>query len=127
MNELLIGLLGGGSLATIVSSLVMSLSNRRKLGADATEIITRAATGVVTRLEQEIVRKQGEHDAEVTELRGKLDRIIREWKDERESVRRTLQLHVAFDQLAIAKLAEAGIVIGMDPPPLLPPLRANLD
>jgi hypothetical protein len=125
-TQVVVAILGTLGVGTILGAVVTGLFNRRKLSADATEIITKAASGVVERLEAELGRKQAEHDAEVHALRADLDRVKSDWADEREAWRRVNQLHVAFDMLAIAKLAEAGIDLGMDPPPLLPPIRADL-
>jgi hypothetical protein len=125
-TELLVGLFGGAGFATIGGSIIAGLFSRRKLGADATEIITRAASGVVQRLEDEVERGHETRLREVAALTAELERVKQEWRDEREDWRRVNQLHVAFDVLAIAKLKEHGVDLGMEPPPLLPPVRANL-
>lgn len=133
-TQLLVGVLASSGLGAIASAILVGLFNKRKLGADATEVLTRAAAGIAERLEKELARKQEEHNAEVSELRDEvragreeLARVKREWRKERDDWRRVNQLHVAFDLLAISKLSEAGIDLGMEPPPLLPPIRANLD
>lgn len=126
MSETVVAILGGLGVGTILAAVVSGLFNRRKLGADATEVITRAAAGVVTSLEAEIARGAAARLAEVSSLTAELARVKADWAAEREDWRRVNQLHVAFDVLAIAKLKEANIDLGMDPPPLLPPIRANL-
>lgn len=146
MSDLVIGLLGGGGIASIVGAIVAGLFARRKLGAEATKIITDAASGVVGMLETQLRAQETAFAVERVDNKTKLDnavqsaqtandkaeacadeteRIKKEWRSEREDWRRVLQLHVAFDHLAIAKLAEHGVDLG-DPPPLLPPLPADL-
>lgn len=126
-TDLVVAILASTSLGAIASSIIAGAFTRRKLGADATEVITRAASGVVERLEAEVKRGVADRAKEVSEITRELTRVKAEWTKEREATRRVLQLHVAFDQLAIAKLAEAGINLGMEPPPLLPPIREQLD
>lgn len=123
-TEIVVALLGGGGIAAIISAVVAGLFSKRKLGAEATEIITKAAAGVVTNMQAEIDRQVRarqdlavEHHAAITALLAGHEREI-------EDVRRTLQLHVAWDTFAVAKLAEVGI--SLPPiPPLLPPIRRD--
>lgn len=126
-TDLVVAILASTSIGAIVSSIIAGVFSKKKLGADATEVITRAASGVVERLEAEVKRGAADRAREVSELTHELARVKAEWAKEREDWRRVNQLHVAFDVLAIAKLAEAGIELGMEPPPLLPPIRAQLD
>lgn len=126
-TDLIVAILASTSLGAIISSIITGAFSKRKLGADATEVITRAASGVVERLEAEVKRGAEARAQEVHELKTELATVKADWAKEREDWRRVNQLHVAFDVLAIAKLSEAGIDLGMEPPPLLPPILANLD
>lgn len=148
--ELIVAVLASLGLGTIGGAIVAAISNRRrlnadtgKLGAEATKIIQEAASGVVVDLQKSIARKEVEWAEEreeahaalvaeraaglvVLEERAAENKALRDaWQRERDDVYRVLQLHVAFDQLAIAKLAEEGIEMP-PPPPLLPPLRSEL-
>lgn len=113
-------LLGAGGLGAIVAAIVTGLFSKRKLGAEATEIITKAAAGVVTNMQSEIDRQvkvnqeqQARHEREMAE-------VMADHKREKEDVRRVLQLHVAWDAIAIAKLADLDVALP-PAPPLLPP------
>jgi hypothetical protein len=123
----MVAILASTAIGAIGAAIVTGLFSRRRLGADAAHIIQQAASGVVLDLRETIKDERAAHDKEVFDLRDDLARLKQEWRDEREAWRRVNQLHVAFDMLAIARLAEAGIDLGMDPPPLLPPIKANLD
>ena len=127
--ELVVGLLGGGGIASIVAAIVAGLFSKKKLGAEATEIITKAAAGVVTSLEAEVKRVERAREDAALQHRLDMSAIMEAHDQEMNEVRRVLQLHVAWDALAIARLAELGV--DMPPaPPLLPaqrPDRPNLD
>jgi hypothetical protein len=110
---LVVGLLTASGFGAIVAAVVAGVFSKRKLGAEATEIITKAAAGVVTNLEREIVRQRESFDREIAEIKADHQR-------EMEDVRRVLQLHVAWDAIAIAKLGELDIHLP-PAPPLLPP------
>lgn len=141
MSDLVIGLLGGGGIASIIGAVIAGLFSKRKLGAEATKIITDAASGVVSDLRTQLDNERLDWNKDRIALEQKATdalamaetnaaetkRIKSEWRAERVEWRRVLQLHVAFDHLAIARLTEAGVDLGMDPPPLLPPLAADLE
>lgn len=151
-TETWIALSSGLGVGTILAAVVAAWAARKrvkaeaaKLGADAVQIFQSASAGLVADYRKQVVEERADHERERAELVGRLDaqsaahaeeraqlnakvdRLVNGWRQERESARRVLQAHVAFDMLAIAKLADAGIDLGMDPPPLLPPIRANLD
>jgi malic enzyme len=122
-TQILIAALGAGSVGAIAAALITGMFSRRRLGSEAAEIITKAAAGVVTQLEGELtrnraamIRMEAEHTQEIAQREE-------EWATEREDIRRVLQLHVAWDAIAIAKMAEVGVELP-PAPPLLPPLRA---
>jgi len=111
-SDVLVQLLGSVVLAAVLGAIINGFLNRRKLGAEATEIITKAASGVVERLEAELLRVTNDN----TRLRERVNTL--EIKEEAD--RAVLQLHAAWDHLAVERLTEAGIDMPM-PPPLSPP------
>lgn len=121
-TQFIIAILGAGGFGAIVAAIVTGLFSKKKLGAEAAEIISKAAAGVVTNLEAELTRQvkaresaQREHDAQMAKLAAA-------HVGEREEWRRVLQLHVAWDAIAIAKMAEFGVNLPPTPP-LLPSTR----
>lgn len=124
-NAALVQVLASVLGSTVLVSLITAYLNRKKLGAEATDIITQAATGVVNQFKEDNarLRQQADRDRqERAELRGRLDELElaerrREW--ELHQLREQLQVHAAFDYLAIDKLREVGIDIG-EAPPLMP-------
>lgn len=113
-------LLGAGGLGAIVAAVVTGLFSKRKLGAEATEIITKAAAGVVTNMQAEIDRQMARNKELVERHERDMGRVMTDHKREVEDMRRVLQLHVAWDTIAIAKMAEVGVDLP-PAPPLLPP------
>jgi hypothetical protein len=127
--ELVIALLGGGGLGAIVAAIIAGLFSKKKLGAEATEIITKAAAGVVTSLQAEVDRQVKAREDAALQHRLDMVAVMEAHDQEMEEVRRVLQLHVAWDAIAIAKMAELGIDLP-PAPPLLPaqrPDRPRLD
>jgi hypothetical protein len=116
-SDVVVQLLGSVVLAAIAGAIINGIINRRKLGAEATEIITKAASGVVERLEAELTRISGDN----SRLR---DRILTLEAAE-DADRAVLQLHASWDHLAVERLLEAGIEMPM-PPPLSPPPLSRL-
>jgi hypothetical protein len=121
-TQIIIAALSAGGFGAILAAIVTGLFSKKKLGAEATEIITKAAAGVVTNLNDEITRITGtmarmktEHETELAAERADRAR-------ERDEVRRVLQLHVAWDAIAIARLGEIGIDLP-PAPPVMPPTR----
>ena len=111
------------------AAIVAGLFSRKKLGAEATEIITNAAAGVVKNMQAEIDRQQETrkdeaeaHRAEREEWKAKMQELVDSHDAEMEDVRRVLQLHVAWDAIAIAKMNEIGVELP-PAPPLLPPIK----
>lgn len=117
---ILAALLGAGGLGAIVAAIVTGLFSKRKLGAEATEIITKAAAGVVTNMQAEIDRQVARNEALIADHRRAMDHVVAEHAKEMGNVRRVLQLHVAWDAIAIAKLNDLGVDLP-PAPPLLPP------
>lgn len=119
-TELIVGLLGGGGVAAIISAIVAGLFSKRKLGAEAAEIITKAAAGVVTQMQAEIDRQVAARELSALQHKREMALLISAHDKQIEEFRRVLQLHVAWDVIAIAKMNDLGF--DMPPaPPLLPP------
>ena len=132
MNDSLLPLLGSGAVGAVIVAIIGAVTGRRKLGAEATEILTKAAGGMVERLEADNKRLRDADEAKTTkidELEHRVDDLEdeqRAWEREREDWLRVLQVHAAWDTLAIATLREAHPPIDLpDPPPLTPPVRAR--
>jgi len=108
---------GGGS---VLTAIVQNFLGRKKLGADASKIISEAAASTVTlvRTEAEELRKQ------VTELRAQVERLqkMRDADDEQARFQRILlREHEAWDDDVVARCATAVPPIQLrDRPPLYP-------
>lgn len=124
--ELIVAILGAGGMGAIIAAIVTGLFSKRKLGAEATDIITKAAAGVVTNLQSEIDRQVHARQEDAASHAALVERLIASHNREMSEVRRVLQLHVAWDALAIARLADLGV--NLPPaPPLLPPTFVSAD
>lgn len=141
-SQILVAVLGSGAIAAVVGAIVTGLFSKRKLGAEATEIITKAASSVTTDLRAELTRVQAAREAsdvahreEITELNRRhedaMDELMADHREEMEEVRRVLQLHVAWDAIAISRFNSLLPLLpdGGDPlppaPPVLPPSRGH--
>lgn len=120
--SILIAVLGTGGISAIIAAVATGLFSKRKLSAEATDIITKAAAGVVTTMQSEIDRQIRRNDTLIAEHRAEMKRLVDSHEDEIDDVRRVLQLHVAWDMIAISKMTELGIELP-PAPPLLPPRR----
>lgn len=98
-TEIIVAALASGGLGAILVAVINGIFTKRKLGAEATEIITRAAAGVVESLEKQL----------------KTEREI--FNAEREAHRRAWELHIAWDEEVIARMAAAGIKLPPAPSP----------
>jgi hypothetical protein len=134
-TQILIAALGAGGISAIVAAIVTGLFSKRKLGAEATEIITKAASGVVTSIEAELRRSQDGRVADRLEFERTMTDLRAAHASEIEEVRQVLQLHVAWDVMAIAKIEELTAASGLESklgdlpkaPPLLPPHIGKLE
>lgn len=124
-TQILIAALASAGLGAVIAAVVTGLFSKKKLGAEATEIITKAASGVVERIEAELARERERRTTERTEHREQIERMERDHCSERDEWRRVLQLHVAWDAIAIARMAEVGIELP-PAPPLTPPVQSPL-
>lgn len=128
---ILVAILG----STALSSVVSVIASRRKLGAEtgalsatATETITKAASAVLQESRDDNARLRAENATlriKQAEDEIRIDRLEQQaLVDRRKSDDwvRVLQLHAAWDTLAIAKVREAIPPIDLpDAPPLTPP------
>ena len=123
-TNLIIAGLGSASAGAVLAAVITGIFSKRKLGAEATEIITNAAAGVVKTMQSEIDRQMKRNEELVSEHVARMNALVESHAEEMEQVRRVLQLHVAWDAIAIAKMNDIGI--DMPPaPPLLPPLKMS--
>lgn len=127
MDSGLINALIAGGFATILVAIINAVTQRRKLGADATKVITDAAANITAnsrkdndqlRIEnQESRKRERELDRRVEELEDS----ERSWQRERREWRQILQVHAAWDFEAITALRGGTPPIEMRvAPPLTP-------
>src|SRR5690349_6509939 len=97
-SVLIAAVLGTGGLGAIIGAIITGLSSRKKLGAEATEIITNAAAGVVKNLQGEIERQVKvnaglvkDHHDEREDWKLKMQALIDSHDLEMQEVRRVLQ------------------------------------
>ena len=133
ITQVLILALSAGGFGAILSAVIAGLFSKRKIGAEATDIITKAASGVVTNMQIEIdrlvarnKRLEEDHAMDMRTAQESMQSLVRGHELEMQEVRRVLQLHVAWDAIAIAKMNELGV--NLPPaPPLLPPSKVDSD
>lgn len=121
MNDLVI-ILASSGFGAIIAAVITGLYSKKKLGAEATKIITDAAAGVVTTLQGEIQRLQKRMDQQTEDHETEMKSMASAHVREREEWRRVLQLHVSWDAIAIAEVAKLGVQLPAAPP-LLPAER----
>lgn len=121
-TPVLIATLTAGAFGAVIAAMVTGLFTKRKLGAEATEIITKAAASVVTNLQGEVARQEHVNEMLVTAHRTEILDLIAKHDAALARVSRVLNLHMAWDAIAVAKLAEAGIEI--EEPPTLTIMEA---
>jgi len=129
----LFNMLGSAGITAVLLLVITAVINRRKLGAEtdnisatATKAITDAASGVVERIEGDNLRLRASIER-LEAAEDKHDRDRREWALEREEWRRVLQVHAAWDALAVTRMNEAIPPIELpDAPPLTPPTLDRL-
>ena len=129
MNEPIVELLISTGVATVVVAVINGFITRRKLGAEATKIITDAASGVVERVEADNTRLR-QADAHKTEQINMLEERVdvledreREWEAREREWVRILQDHAAWDTIAIRMIADALPSVHLPDPPPLPDVQ----
>lgn len=112
--ELVLAVVGSAGFTALVTAIANGILNRKKLSADATKVITEAAAGVAADIRKDNI-----------DLRERLERAegrIEDLELERQLSRDVLQLHAAWDELALYKLRAADMADDLpQPPPLYPP------
>lgn len=102
----------GGVLAAVVTGLF----SKRKLSADATKIITEAASGVVAELRTELSRAAVANAL----LTGKVEagqQVQASQQEHLRSIDQAVAMHVLWDRQAYRALRDSGIELP-EPPPL---------
>lgn len=124
----LIQLLGSAAVAGVLVAVINAVVTRKKLGAEATKIITDAASGVVANFEADNKRLRDNdisNRAQIDALEARIDDLEdeqHEWHRERREWMRALQLHAAWDAMAVSKLRDCNPAINLPhPPPLTSP------
>lgn len=125
ITQVLLAIVGAGTIGSIIAA----ISNRKKLGGEATQLITAAATGVVGDFEKLIDRKDAEIQALYERVEaGERRTTAAEQKAEKASrdmdaLRETLQVHAAWDWRAIRLIqaCQPGLSETLPPPPPLIP------
>lgn len=113
-TEIIVAALASGGLGAILVAIVNGIFSKRKLGAEATEIITRAAAGVVESLEGQL-KAQRDLMRMQTEA---YEKERAEWAMERAESIAAWKRHIAWDEAVIARVeAEAGIKLPPAPTP----------
>lgn len=126
-TEFIVAILGAGGISAVGAAIVTGYFSKRKLGAEATEIITKAAASVVVQLNGQLQRAT----QEVERANRSMERMRNEHRAERladkdrhrgelQDIQSVLQLHVAWDQNATVELRKLGVELP-PVPPLLPP------
>lgn len=108
MNPLL-QLLGSGALGALLLAVVNGIFSKRKLSAEATDIITKAASGVVERLEHENTRQSAKLEAQQVTIDG----LVRVQRVQGEAI----AIHAFWDNQAFSVARDHGIDLP-EPPPL---------
>ncbi len=116
--DVILAIVGAGGVGAVFTASLNALVQRKRLGAQAADIIQQAAAGVVTTLRQEDERKSA-RIAELERREEALEHRVAHLERERDSDRHAQQLHAAWDHLAIQELGEGSKL----PPP--PPLYAK--
>lgn len=107
--------LAGFGVGAVVVAVLNGLFNKRKLSAEATKIITDAASGIVERLEQENARIVAAN----TLLEGKVQATQIEQATQREHQRQVdqvLAMHALWDKQVVEIAAQHDIDLPTPPP-----------
>jgi hypothetical protein len=102
-------LLGSGALGALLLAVVNGIFSKRKLSAEATNIITKAASGVVERLEKENTRQS----ARLESQQATIDSHARLLRQQGEAI----AIHAFWDNQAFTVAKDHGIDLP-EPPPL---------
>lgn len=115
-TELLFQIGGAIGLSSILTVLIKGVIDRRKLGAEATSILTQAASGLVTTIrgENTILSAELAKVQNQMKVRDAADKV----RDRRQdALRKAIEVHHAYDVTLADKVRQAGLLVE-DPPPL---------
>lgn len=115
-TQLVVSLLASSGAGAIAVAIVSGLFSKRKLGAEATQIITNAAAGVVTELRAELERKSSEMKAMVEENYRDRAKTRADHETEMAAMRKMLRAHSAWDEAAVKELRRFGVELPAVPP-----------
>jgi uncharacterized membrane protein YebE (DUF533 family) len=122
----LVAAAGGGG---VVAALLNAVVNKRKLSAEATEIITKAAAGTVANVVsdnttlRERVEKLETKVGELVETGRIHEQRERAWQHHEERYRWHLERHYRFEDALLAIINQAGLKVADERPALYPDLR----
>jgi hypothetical protein len=116
--DVILAIVGAGGVGAVFTATLNALMQRKRLGAQAADIIQRAAAGVVATMQEEDARKS-RRIKELEDREDLLERRVGILENERDADRHAQQLHAAWDHLAITELGKSTEL----PPP--PPLYAK--
>ena len=106
-----IAILGSSAITALMGSIVVGLFSKKKLSAEATKVITDAASGVVELLKAENLRVVGGNAA--------LSTMVEKFRADQKAQEARLSVHAFWDRQVAAVLAQHGIDLP-EPPPLNP-------
>lgn len=112
--------LGSAAVAGVLVAVINGLFSKRKLSAEATDIIAKAASGVVERLEEENARVSLSN-SKLTEKLDDLQARVTRGEQTTRAQGETIAIHAFWDTQAVEKLQELGIDLPPPPPLTTPP------
>lgn len=118
------------AVAGVAGAFIAGMFNRKKLGADATKVITDAASGVVAMLKQDNLEKDQKLDECLRKERA-LERRVGELETmlqyERSAQQAVNQMHAAWDFLVYEDVKSNGNKSNLPTaPPLYPPASSRI-
>lgn len=108
--------LASATVGALLLAIVNGLFSKRKLSAEATDIITKAASGVVERLESENARVIASNNALYAKVQAQQD-TIEEVQRVQRAQGEALAIHAFWDRQAVTVARDHGIDLP-EPPPL---------
>lgn len=113
-TEIVVAALASGGIGAIVVAIINGFFSKRKFGAEAAEIITRAAAGVVESLEGQLNAQRQLLEVKEQAFENERNR----WRMEREENQRAWERHIQWDREVIDLVQkQAGIELPAAPTP----------
>ncbi len=113
----LILLISSSGITAVIVAIITAMVNRRKLSAEATNIISQAAGGIVQRLEDENKRL----NLNLEHMRNRvsdLELIENKRGDQMELYNHQIYAHLEYDRMLVEQLEKLGVTVA-PPPPLV--------